>query len=226
MSTRFFPNYKANLITSRFGQRVHPITKIKTMHKGLDMTATNDGKTGQTDYITAHTAGTVEAVGYDLSAGNYINIRVDSDTLMVYYHMKNKSTLKKGAKVKKGDQLGYMGKTGSATGAHLHFGIKYKGEWIDPESYLDKDWVKPAEPVKMVQISVPVLQKGAKGSHVKTIQVLINWRMAGKIDLLDIDGSFGGKTQAALVAYQGANGLDPDGVCGPATWTSLLGGAV
>ena len=84
MATRFFPNYSANLITSRFGQRIHPITKIKTQHNGIDMTATNDGVVGNTDYIIAHTGGTVEAVGYGISSGNYIKIRVDSNTLMVY----------------------------------------------------------------------------------------------------------------------------------------------
>ena len=84
MATRFFPRYNRNLVISRFGMRVHPITKIKTMHNGIDINATADGKTGQTDYITAHTGGIVEAVGYDLSAGNYIKIRTDSRTVMVY----------------------------------------------------------------------------------------------------------------------------------------------
>ena len=50
--------------------------------------------------------------------------------------MKNRSTLQKGAKVSKGERLGYMGKTGSATGAHLHFGIRYNGEWIDPIEFI------------------------------------------------------------------------------------------
>ena len=117
MTNRFFPNYDHYIITSRFGQRVHPITKIKTMHKGIDLTATNDGVVGNADYITAHSGGQVEAVGYGISAGYYVKIRVDSETLMVYYHLKNKSTLEKGSFVARGAVLGYMGKTGSATGA-------------------------------------------------------------------------------------------------------------
>lgn len=221
MSTRFFPRYNQNLIISRFGMRKHPILKINKMHNGIDINATNDGKTGQTDYITAHTGGTVEAVGYGVSAGNYIKIRVDSKTVMVYYHMKNPCTLKKGATVKKGDRLGYVGKTGSATGAHLHFGIQYNGEWIDPEPYLDADWVQP---VKMVQISVPVLKNGAKGDAVKAMQILLAGHGYKGEMKESAYGSFGSKTEKALREYQAAHGLAADGSCGAATWTALIGG--
>ncbi len=58
---------------------------------------------------------------------------------MVYYHLANRD-VKKGAKVRQGDVLGYMGATGNVTGAHLHFGIQSGGEWVDPEPYLDRDF--------------------------------------------------------------------------------------
>lgn len=220
MATRFFPSFSKNLVTSPFGTRVHPITGIKTMHNGIDMTATHDGKTGQVDAITAHTGGIVEKVGYDWSAGNFVNIRVDSRTVMVYYHMAQKCTLKKGAKVKKGDRLGYMGKTGSATGAHLHFGIKYDGKWIDPQPYLDSDW---AQPVTMVSVPVPVLTKGATGESVRAMQLLLIGN-ACSCGQEGADGSFGPATEKALGAYQEkTDGLDVDYCCGPASWKRLLG---
>ena len=218
MSTRFFPRYNQNLITSRFGMRT--LKGETKMHNGIDMTATNDGEVGNTDYILAHTGGTVDSVGYNSSAGNYVRIRVDSKTVMAYYHLKNPCILKKGAVVKTGDKLGYMGKTGNATGPHLHFGIQYDGKWIDPEPYLDKDWVQP---VKMVQISVPVLQRGAKGDAVKAMQQLLIAKGYGCGTSGD-DGSFGGATEGALKIYQKAKGLEQDGSCGALTWTSLLGG--
>lgn len=213
MATRFFSRYNRNLVISRFGMRVHPITKIKTMHNGIDINATADGKTGQTDYITAHTGGIVEAVGYDLSAGNYIKIRTDSRTVMVYYHMKNKSALKKGAAVQKGDRLGYVGKTGSATGPHLHFGIQFDGIWIDPEPYLDKDWPQTEA------LDLPVLRRGCKGESVKALQVLLNLRMGSRIEPLDIDGSFGAKTLVAVNTCKGK----ADNVCDADLWKILLG---
>ena len=213
MATRFFPRYDSNLIISRFGMRVHPITRINTMHNGIDINATADGKTGQTDYITAHTGGTVEAVGYGLSAGNYIKIRTDSRTVMVYYHMKNKSALKKGAAVQKGDRLGYVGKTGSATGPHLHFGIQLDGKWIDPEPYLDKDWTQTEA------VDLPVLRRGCKGECVKAMQLLLNLRLGSRIEPLDVDGSFGAKTLAAVNTCKGK----ADNLCDGDLWKILLG---
>lgn len=219
MSNRFFPRFDRYLITSRFGQRVNPITKIKKLHKGIDLTATNDGVVGNTDYITAHTGGQVEAVGYGVSAGYYVKIRVDADTLMIYQHLKNKSALEKGGFVAKGDILGYMGKTGSATGPHLHFGIQHKGEWIDPEPWLDTDWISS---VKLVSVALPVLKKGAKGESVRAMQQLL---IAKGFDCGEsgADASFGGATLEALKNYQSAAGLEPDGSCGGNTWRSLLG---
>lgn len=220
MATRFFPRYDRNLIISRFGMRVHPITKIKKNHNGIDINATVDGKTGQTDYITAHTGGTVEAVGYGLSAGNYVKIRVDSKTVMVYYHMKSKSTLKKGEAVAQGQYLGYVGKTGSATGPHLHFGIQYDGAWIDPEPYLDADW---KQPVELVSVELPVLRRGDKGETVKAMQALLLLR-GFDCGEKGTDGSFGAATLGAVEAFQTKNGLPVTGTVAAKEWSKLIRG--
>ena len=63
-----------------------------------------------------------------------------------------------------------------------------------------------------------VCVKGDKGAGVFQLQALL--RQNG-FDI-DVDGSFGSATDAALREYQRTNGLDVDGSCGPATWTSLL----
>lgn len=62
------------------------------------------------------------------------------------------------------------------------------------------------------------LRKGDKGSEVRELQELLNQNGAN----LTVDGSFGAKTQEAVKAFQGKNGLDRDGVCGPKTWAKLL----
>jgi peptidoglycan hydrolase-like protein with peptidoglycan-binding domain len=194
------------------------------MHNGIDLTATNDGKTGQPDYIKAHTGGVVESVGYGASAGNYIKIRVDSKTVMVYYHLREKPVFKVGETVATGQRLGYMGQTGLATAKHLHFGIQHDGEWIDPEPYLDKEW---AQPTKYISLELPVLKRGMKGGSVWSLQALL---LGFGYDLGDtgakkdgVDGSFGSKTEEALKKYQYENDLDPDGSCGRKTWSELLG---
>ena len=219
MATRFFPRFEGNLITSRFGQRIHPVTKIKTMHNGIDLVASNDGKTGQTDYITAHTGGTVEAVGYDLASGNYVKIRVDERTQMVYCHLKNKAALKKGSLVAAGDVLGYMGKTGSATGEHLHFGIRVDGKWIDPEAYLSKDW---SSAVQQVAVSLPVLRRGHRSESVRAMQQLLIAKGFG-CGQAGADGDFGEATFQALQAFQKSVSLEADGICGILSWNKLLG---
>ena len=140
MSNRFFPSYPALIVTSKYGMRDHPVDGVYKKHNGVDIVATADGETGQVDQIMAHTGGIVDAVGYTSTVGYYINVRVDANTVMVYRHLKALPTLKKGEAVNTGDIIGIMGKTGKAAGAHLHWGIKKDGQWIDPEPYLEADY--------------------------------------------------------------------------------------
>lgn len=73
-------------------------------------------------------------------------------------------------------------------------------------------------------VTLPILCKGSKGDAVKALQALLNGY--GYTDATEkalvLDGSFGAATLYALKKYQDANGLEVDGVCGVATWTSIL----
>lgn len=219
MATRFFPNYNGNKITSRFGMRT--LNGVTKMHNGIDLVAKTEKGGSATDYITAHTGGTVSSVGYSASSGYYVYIQVSSSSLMFYCHLKEQSPLKKGAAVKKGDTIGYMGSTGNSTGAHLHFGIKKNGKWIDPEPYLDKDY-EETEEAKTVTISLPVLRKGSKGEEVRALQLLLSGRGCNG-DMHEPDGIFGQNTLGAVKLYQQKAGLEVDGIVGKATWSSLMG---
>lgn len=68
--------------------------------------------------------------------------------------------------------------------------------------------------VRTTTVTLPVLSKGMKNDAVKAMQALLG---------VTQDGSFGGKTDAALRQFQKDNGLTADGSCGPATWAKLLG---
>ena len=218
MATRFFPNYNGNKITSRFGMRT--MNGVTRMHQGVDLVAAEENGRSAVDQITAHTGGTVEAVGYSASAGYYINIRVDADTLMVYYHLKELPAQKKGSSVTTGEVIGYMGSTGNSTGAHLHFGIKHNGTWIDPEPYLDKDYV--SSPRQDFSLGMRTLRKGDKGEDVRALQILLKGRGCnGKMH--EPDGIFGNNTLGAVKLFQKREGLEVDGIVGPDTWGSLLG---
>ncbi len=69
----------------------------------------------------------------------------------------------------------------------------------------------------------PVLVYGYVGEVVKRLQTILNGLSFGP---LDVDGSFGPATLAAVKAFQQSNGLDADGSVGPLTWGKLLGDPV
>ena len=217
---RLFPNYSGYKITSPFGMRTHPVTGKKTMHNGIDLVASS-GSIGVADYISAHTGGTVESAGYNSSCGYYVQIRVSADTVMVYYHLRESAYVKTGDKVNAGDKLGFMGATGTATGVHLHWGIKVNGKWIDPQPYLENDYTEKGGIT--VNIEMPVLTKGSKGEEVKTLQRLLVI-FGYDIGKTGVDGSFGNATDTAVRKYQKVNGLTVDGSVGKATWTKILKG--
>ena len=65
----------------------------------------------------------------------------------------------------------------------------------------------------------PTLKEGSKGVAVRGLQR----RLIEAGYELEIDGRFGPATEAAVKAYQEANGLDADGIVGPKTWDALRG---
>lgn len=77
----------------------------------------------------------------------------------------------------------------------------------------------PAQPSG---INLPMLKRGMVGEVVRAAQFLLNGRGAscGK---WGADGEFGPATEAAVLAFQRRNGLEADGIIGPATWAKLLG---
>lgn len=220
MSNRFFPNYDTYIITSPFGMRT--LNGTTKMHKGIDLVATKDGKTGLVDHIMAHTGGTVEAVGYDASCGYYINIAVDASTVMVYYHMREMSQKKKGETVKTGEIIGYMGATGNVTGAHLHWGIKKDGNWIDPAPYLDKDYTDTIPAKKDFSIGMRTLRRGDVGEDVRALQILLIGRDC-RGEMGEPDGIFGSRTAGAVKLFQSKVGLVQDQIAGILTISALWG---
>ena len=79
---------------------------------------------------------------------------------------------------------------------------------------------QPTPEVKYVTIEMPVLRKGDKSQAVKTMQACLDVYGYG----LSIDGSFGGKSAAALLDFQKKHPAcgTPDSVCGKNTWNALL----
>jgi len=131
-----------NFITSDYGMRIHPTTKKRSFHHGVDLGAPKYSKA----YAIAD--GQVIKVSYTSTRGKYVVIKFEYNDEIYYgeYFHLNKAKVKKGQKVKQGQIIATTGNTGRATGAHLHFGIKssetnaYDSECKshDPFNFLDK----------------------------------------------------------------------------------------
>lgn len=116
-------------VSSPFGYRVHPVTGEWKMHKGVDLVASK----GTPIYATR--SGYVTIATYHSTAGNYVTLNHQDGYTSVYMHMTH-DVVSVGEYVKAGQLIGYVGSTGRSTGPHLHFGIAYKGEYVNPMNYI------------------------------------------------------------------------------------------
>lgn len=215
MGCRFFKNYGKYKITYPYGTRT--IFGKREHHSGVDLVAVAENGGTISDWVCAFDAGEVVEAGYSERSGYYCKIRHDETFSSIYCHFKQGTLrVEKGDKVEKGAVLGYMGSTGRSTGAHLHFGISFWGEWVDPEKYFDKTLCE----VNKVTVNTErkILKRGAKGDEVRLLQTLLNFHGAG----IECDSSFGPATQKALMAFQKSRSLTADGITGKVTWHQLM----
>lgn len=114
-------------LSSRFGMRRHPILGYTRLHRGLDFAAPRGTP------IYAAGSGTIVALGRNGDFGKYIRIRHRNGYETAYAHMNGYARrLKKGAKVKQGQIIGYVGATGLATGPHLHYEVLRHKKPVNP----------------------------------------------------------------------------------------------
>ena len=115
-------------VTLNYGERIHPITKEKMKHSGVDL----KGEVG--DPVTVVADGEILEADFDATYGNYIKVKHEIDGEVTYskYGHLSKIDVEISDKVKKGDKIGEVGATGMATGPHLHFEMQNaNGESID-----------------------------------------------------------------------------------------------
>lgn len=131
-------NNAEHYITSPYGKRQTISTSAgstASFHYGTDY-GTNNKKIAQ----YAIEDGSVISCGKADDGANYIWVRYPRiNKKMLHYHL-DSIKVKTGQSVKKGTLLGYTGKTGKATGIHLHLGIKdlTTEKYEDPEAFAKK----------------------------------------------------------------------------------------
>lgn len=111
---------------SGFGPREAPTAGASTWHKSLDIPA-NGG-----DPVVSIQDGTVTSAGWVDGYGWTVHIDHGNGVETEYHHMQAQSDVKPGDTVKKGQQIGAVGSTGTSTGNHLDFQVWQDGKIIDP----------------------------------------------------------------------------------------------
>lgn len=113
-------------ISSPYGNRIHPIYKVKKFHTGIDIPAPKGTK------VVAANSGKILVKTYSSGYGNYIVIDHGGGQATLYAHLSGFANFKVGDAVSVGEVIGYVGSTGLSTGNHLHFEIQKGGTHVNP----------------------------------------------------------------------------------------------
>jgi len=120
--------------SSGFGYRINPITKKRQFHRGLDIPAKRKTPIrvtadGVVEYVQSRNIG---------DYGRVVKIRHNFGFQTVYAHM-NKTMVKVGKVVKKGQIIGLTGNSGRSSGPHLHYEVRYANKVLNPKHFIKWD---------------------------------------------------------------------------------------
>jgi murein DD-endopeptidase MepM/ murein hydrolase activator NlpD len=118
-------------ISSRFGKRINPISGYSDFHRGLDISTTAGIP------VTATADGVVVFSGWNGGGGGNVVVIAHGHGFTTYYAHNRKNNVQVGQSVKRGDVIGYVGSTGSATGSHVHYEVWHNGKNENPISYTE-----------------------------------------------------------------------------------------
>ncbi len=119
-------------ITSGYGFRIHPVHGTFELHSGIDIAAPRDTP------IVATADGRVVFTGWSEGYGKLLIVDHGHNYKTLYGHL-NKIICKQGDMVKRGDIIAAVGDTGTSTGYHLHYEVKFNDKILNPKRFLDED---------------------------------------------------------------------------------------
>ena len=142
--TRFFlksPLKFEPRITSRFSRsRMHPVLQYARAHNGVDYGAPSGAP------IVSVSSGVVTFAGWTNGGGRTVRVKHASGYESEYMHMSAiASAIHPGTRVGQGEVVGNVGMTGTATGPHLHYGLRRNGAYVNPVT--EHQNLPPGEPV-------------------------------------------------------------------------------
>jgi len=112
-------------LSSNYGSRIDPFTKMLSYHSGVDFSA----PAGTIVYATGD--GRVARTDFDRGNGQFIVIEHAEGFTSKYAHIK-RFLIREGEKVKRGQAIAEVGSTGRSTSPHLHYEIAHRGMTINP----------------------------------------------------------------------------------------------
>ena len=116
-------------LKSPFGKRRDPFIDIIAHHNGIDIAAEKGTA------VSSPADGVVKVVSQEKRLGHYVKIDHGDGIETIFGHLSDVK-VKKNQKVKRWDAIGEVGRTGRATGHHLHYTIKVNGKAVNPTLFI------------------------------------------------------------------------------------------
>ena len=133
-------------VTSRFSSsRKHPVLGYARAHNGVDYHAAIGAP------VVSVAPGVVTFAGWTNGGGRTVKVRHPNGYETEYLHLSALKT-RQGARIGQGELVGLVGKTGLATGPHLHYGLKKAGRYVNP--ILEHRNMPPGDPVPATLLNV------------------------------------------------------------------------
>lgn len=136
-------------VVSGFGYRYHPILRYMRMHTGIDLSA----RTGTPVYATGD--GVVEEAGSGAEGfsgyGTVCVIDHGFGFKTLYAHL-GKVTVRKGQKVRRGEQIGTLGSSGLSQGPHVHYEVIQNNKKVNPVYFFFND-LSPEEYEQVIELA-------------------------------------------------------------------------
>jgi murein DD-endopeptidase MepM/ murein hydrolase activator NlpD len=121
------PVASGRITSSYSGSRLHPVLKRRRPHRGVDFSAPIGTP------VRAVASGVVTFAGRNGQYGNHVGIEHDAAYATSYSHLQRiAGGVRHGGRVRKGQVIGYVGRSGMATGPHLHFMLFENGRYVNP----------------------------------------------------------------------------------------------
>jgi murein DD-endopeptidase MepM/ murein hydrolase activator NlpD len=144
-------------ISSSFNlRRVHPLFERTMPHRGIDYAAPSGTP------ILAAGSGTVTGASRSQANGNFVVIKHGEEFVTKYLHLsKFARGVRRGARVEQGQTIGYVGSTGWATGAHLHYEFLVNGVHMNPRTVKlpDAAPIRPGELTRFKNQATPLMSR-------------------------------------------------------------------